>query len=68
MTKYRRQQLKARNAIMSIPSDGDRRTNRLAGFLAVAGLLLVASGLGASDHDVTAIGGIMAALAMIISR
>ena len=50
------------------PSNQDRRTNRLVGILALLGLCLVAAGLFTDNDTISTIGGVMAAVSLIISR
>ena len=46
------------------PTNQDRRTNRIVGGLAILGALLVATG----NNTISGIGGIAAALALVLSR
>lgn len=49
------------------PSNQDRRTNRLVGILALLGLCLVAIGLFTGNDTISTIGGVVAALSLILS-
>lgn len=50
------------------PTNQNRRTNRLVGVLALLGLCLVATGLFTANDAISTIGGVMAALPLILSR
>lgn len=50
------------------PSNQDRRTNRLVGILALLAPCLVATGLFTGSDTISTIGGVMAALYLILSR
>lgn len=50
------------------PTNQDRRTNRLVGVLALLGISLVATGLFTGNDTISTIGGVMAAISLILSR